>query len=136
MDPKFKNYTWPADCPRTNAEFDSYPQFSNDHFGYRMVRITHAWELEKEINELKNIKVKPLIWVHYPESDEPTHPGVHIGQVNDGIRFYIQSALASGFQLTSMLNRWMTRPTEHPTVDEAKSVAQAQWEAFIKGALL
>ncbi len=38
-----------SDTPRTDAEHAGYPQLSNDHFGYRMVRITFARQLEREL---------------------------------------------------------------------------------------
>lgn len=39
-----------ANCgtPRTDKEHADYPQWSNDHFGYRMVRIDFARRLEVE----------------------------------------------------------------------------------------
>lgn len=48
-----ENYNWPENAPETNAEFRAYPQISNDHFAYRMVKITHAWRLETQRDEAR-----------------------------------------------------------------------------------
>lgn len=37
--------------PRTDAEWKGYPALSNDHFGYKVVRVAFAMELERELTQ-------------------------------------------------------------------------------------
>ena len=49
----FKNYNWPEGADETKSAFLAYPQFSQDHFGYRLVKITFAWSMDLARNALR-----------------------------------------------------------------------------------
>ncbi len=78
-----------------------------------------------------SLTIKPLVWTHHGEPDEPSHPGVYIAN-HGGCRFYIH--VNDGFVLSSLVKRGEV-PLCYPTLAAAQQAAQEQWDGFIRAAV-